>query len=246
MQQNTGTLTVRLPGVAAPIAFADWAYDHLWHTVQAGFSNNNAAALTAFIGTRGQSIPGGTRQLTPADTNIPRSGENGLSLGWEMLIYSIKAEVARETATATGSSATLGDAAGTNESRPAHVGGSDPAYLSDGVLFQFLRQTYFSFVVNNKIKNEGRLSDYPQGGGISVFGTTSDLEVANNGVPSPRDQQVLVLPIHLQPDISYQANIQPSAAIQNATPPAWSDLAGAVYSFDVVVTLDGLLKRPVT
>jgi hypothetical protein len=237
----TGTLTVRVPGYPQPIQFADWTHDQLFHTVQ--FRQGDTNDVQAFIGGRGAPIPNGSRVLTLVDTNIPRSGDNGLSEGWEALIYSIQIQLVREMATSTGTFA-LADSA-TQLSRPAAVGGGDPAVLNGGALFDFLRKTYVKFTVNGKVQSEGPCEKYPQGSGISVFGTTTDLQVANNGVPSPRDARAFVLPIWLRANIAFGCQLAPQAAL--VAPTDWSGLAGTVtLGFDVRVTLNGLIKRPVT
>lgn len=239
---NTGTLTVRVPGYPEPIVFADWTHDKLYHTVQI-----NAAVsleIQAFIGGRGQAIPGGTRSLTDVDTNIPRSGDSGLSEGWEALIYSLQIQPVREWAT-TATNPTLGDSA-TSVSRPVHTGGADAAYTAEGTLFDFLRKTYVKFQVNQKVQTEGPADKYPQGSGIHVFGTTTDLEVASNGMPSPKDAAAFVIPVWLKPNISFVCLLRPSAAYGTWTA-AWSGLTGTVaVGIDVRVSLAGLIKRPVT
>jgi len=241
---NTGTLTVKIPGFPQPIQFADWTHDNLFHTVELQSGDTNE--VQAFIGAQGSAIPGGTRVLTEVDTNIPRSGDNGLSEGWEALVYSIQVEPVREMArNGAGQAAfTLEDSA-TQYSRPVHVGGSDPNYLAGGILFDFLRKTFIKFTVNQKVKSEGPADNYPQGAGISVFGTSTDLEVANNGIPSPRDARAFVLPIWIQPNIAFVAKIRPQVALGDFIVAAWSSLATPVYGFDVRVRLVGLLKRPV-
>jgi hypothetical protein len=265
-----GTLTVRVRGVPFPIEFADWTHDRLYHTVE--FEGGDSQEIIAFIGGVGSPIPGGQRVLTQVDTNIPRSGDTGLQEGWEMLIYSIQVDVIREMArTSAQSSFTLQDQTGGSGaqqiSRPTHVGGYDPAVTSGGVLFDFLRKTYHRFTVNQKVQSEGPTEEYPSGSGIHVFGTTTSLEVANNGPPSPRDQSAFVLPIWLRPNIAYAAKFAPQAplGIGNANAPsntnAWpfgsnvegyfdwasqgSLFATAALGFDVRETLEGLLKRPV-
>ncbi len=269
-----GTLTVRVRGVPFPIEFADWTHDRLYHTVE--FEGGDSQEIIAFIGGVGSPIPGGQRVLTQVDTNIPRSGDTGLQEGWEMLIYSIQVEVVREMARSQGqSSFTLQDNGNSNSasgtttgiqlSRPAHVGGYDPAITSGGVLFDFLRKTYHRFTVNQKVQSEGPTEEYPSGSGISVFGTTTSLEVANNGPPSPRDQSAFVLPIWLRPNIAYAAKFAPQSPLGiangNGGSAAWpfgsnvegyfdwastGDLFTAqAIGFDVRETLEGLLKRPV-
>jgi len=253
VKMSRGTLTVRVRGVPFPIEFADWTHDRLYHTVE--LQGLDSTEIRAFVGGVGSAIPGGSRTLTEVDTNIPRSGDTGLQDGWEMLIYSIQVGITRETITTTGNAVSLQDTAGTAVSRPAHVGGYDPAYTAGGVMFDFLRKTFHRFAVNQKVQSEGPVEEYPQGSGISVFGTTTSLEVANNGNPSPRDQSAFVLPIWLRPNIAYTSVLKPAAALGLQGSPGagflqgytnWSGFADTGSStFDVRVTLEGLLKRPV-
>lgn len=245
----TGTLTVRVPGYPQPIQFADWTHDNLFHTVQ--FNGGNTNEVQAFIGAVGSPIPNGQRVLTLVDTNIPRSGDNGLSEGWESLIYSIQIQPVREWAlTGAQTAPQLIDSA-TQLSRPVHAGGGDPALLGGGVLFDFLRKIYVRFTVNQKIQSEGPCEKYPQGSGISAFSTETDFEIANNGVPSPRDARAFVLPIWLRANIAYVCKLAPQAALGNGTvAPSYTDWAfggaSTIMGMDVRVTLNGLVKRPVT
>ena len=243
--QAQGTLTVRVPGYPTPIQFADWTHDRLFHTIQ--MTNGNTLEVQAFVGGKGSPIPGGTRPLSPVDTNLPKSGDNGLPEGWEALVYNIELQMVREfETTAVGANVNLLDSA-TQFSRPAHVGGGDPSVVNGGALFDFLRKTYALFEVNGKLKSGGPAEKYPQGSGISVFGTTTDLEVANNGIPSPRDAAAFVLPIWLRANIAYVMKLQPQAAIGDFAPVDWAGFGGTPgYGFDIRVTLRGLLKRPVT
>lgn len=247
MAVNTGTLTVKIPGFPTPIQFADWTHDNLFHTVELQRGDTNE--VQAFIGAQGSPIPGGSRVLTEVDTNIPRSGDNGLSEGWEALIYSIQLEPVREMArdnTVT-SAFTLENIAAQQLSRPFHVGGDDPAYLSGGSLFDFLRKTFCKFTVNQKVKSEGPAVNYPQGAGISVFGTTTDLEVANNGIPSPRDARAFVLPVWIQPNIAFVMKLRPQVALGDAAAVNWSGITinPVTLGFDIRTRLVGLVKRPV-
>jgi len=252
MSENTGTLTVRVPGYPTPIQFADWTHDELYHTIQ--YAGTNGNEVQAFIGAQGSPIPNGARVLTEVDTNIPRSGDNGLSEGWESLIYSIQVQVVREWCSGA---AGAGAAAATllSASRPAHVGGDDATIINGGVLFDFLRKTFVRFTVNQKVQSEGPAEKYPQGSGIYAQGVTTNLEVANNGVPSPRDARAFVLPIWLRPNISFVCRFRPQAALGSAPagvagtyPDVWSGQAGTGTSmgFDVRVAMIGLVKRPVT
>lgn len=259
---NRGTLTVRVRGVPFPIEFADWTHDRLYHTVE--FEGGDATELQAFVGAVGSPIPGGSRSLTNVDTNIPRSGDTGLQEGWEMLIYSIQIEMTREMARDNTSQTafTLQDAfdaahAPQQLSRPTHVGGFDPAVTHGGCLFDFLRKTFHRFSVNQKVQSEGPTVKYPSGPNIHVFGVTTALEVATSSVPSPRDQLAFVLPIWLRPNIAYVSLLKPNAALGiGGAPPAgfaegysnvWTGIsdANSKLGFDIRVTLEGLLKRPV-
>lgn len=254
MASNSGTLTVRVRGVPFPIEFADWTHDRLYHTVE--FEGTDSTEILVFIGGVGSPIPGGSRTLTEVDTNIPRSGDTGLQEGWEMLIYSIQIQLTREMGrTSTPGSFALQDTFGAQLSRPVHAGGYDPAITSGGVLFDFMRKTFHRFAVNQKVQSEGPVDKYPQGSGIYVQGVTTSLEVASNGVPSPRDQGAFVLPVWLRPNISYVGRLKPNAPLgAGGTFPAgtvegytdWTGLPATNLGFDVRETLEGLLKRPVT
>lgn len=253
---------MRVRGVPFPIEFADWTHDRLYSTVE--FEGNDSQLIQAFVGAQGAVVPGGSRTMTPIDTNIPRSGDTGLQEGWEMLIYSIQIECVREMGRNSAQQAfALQDQTNSGGaiqySRPAHVGGYDPAITTGGVLFDFLRKTYHRFQVNQKVQSEGPSEKYPQGSGISVFSTATSLEVANNGMPSPRDQSAFVLPIWLRPNIAYVAILAPQAqlgiggAAAASGPPFptvegyfdWTGIPATNLGFDIRETLEGLLKRPV-
>lgn len=262
MSTNRGTLTVRVRGVPFPIEFADWTHDRLFHTVE--FEGTDSQEIQTFIGAVGSPIPGGSRVLTSVDTNIPRSGDTGLQEGWEMLVYSIQIQATREMGRNAAQQAfALQDqtnSAGAQQfSRNVHLGGYDPANTSGGVLFDFMRKTFHRFQVNQKVQSEGPVEKYPQGSGPSVFGTTTSLEVANNGLPSPRDQSAFVLPIWIRPNIAYTGKLMPQAALgmggagAASGPPFptiegyfdWTGIPATNLGFDVRETLEGLLKRPV-
>ena len=263
MAESTGTLTVRIRGVPFPIQFADWTHDRLFHTVE--FEGGDSQEIQVFIGALGSQIPGGSRVLTEVDTNIPRSGDTGLQEGWEALVYSIQLQIVREMGRNTAAQAfALQDqtnAAGSavQFSRNTHVGGYDPANTVGGVLFDFMRKVFHRFTVNQKRQSEGPVEKYPQGSGLSVVGTTTALEVANNGVPSPRDQSAFVLPIHIKPNIAYVGQLRPQSplgiggTLAAAGPPFptiegyldWTNIPATNMGFDVRETLEGLIKRPV-
>jgi len=261
MASGTGTLTVRVRGVPFPIEFADWTHDRLYHTVE--FEGGDSQMVQTFIGAQGAPIPGGQRTLTLVDTNIPRSGDTGLQEGWEMLIYSIQLQVVREMGRNVAQQFfQLQDTTNSTNvqfSRGVHLGGYDPTNTAGGVLFDFLRKTYHKFQVNQKVQSEGPVEKYPQGSGPTVFGTTTSLELASNGIASPRDQSAFVLPIWLKPNIAYVGLLAPQAALgiggalATSGPPFptiegyfdWTGIPATNLGFDVRETLEGLLKRPV-
>lgn len=256
---NAGTLEIRVKGVPFPIQFADWTHDSLYHTIE--WEGGDTNQLQAFIGAVGSPIPGGSRTLTAVDTNIPRTGDTGLQEGWEALIYSIRIELTREMIrSATPGAFQLQDTGNTQLSRPVHVGGYDPAaFPNGGVLFDFMRKVYHRFTFNQKLKSEGAIDCYPQGRGIYVFSTMTDMEVASNGPPSPRDQVAFVLPIWIQPNVAYVATLQPQAplgitvggGLPAGAVEGYFDWSGGAFTatnngFDMKETLEGLIKRPVT
>lgn len=253
---NPGTLTVRVRGVPFPIEFADWTHDRLYHTVE--FEGGDSQEIQVFIGAAGSQIPGGSRVLTSVDTNIPRSGDTGLQEGWEMLVYSIQIQLTREMGRNTAMQAfALQDqtivGGATQFSRNVHLGGYDPANVAGGVLFDFMRKTYHRFQVNQKVQSEGPVEKYPQGSGANVFGTTTALENATNGLTSPRDQSAFVLPIWIRPNIAYVAKLVPNSPLGMggssavAGPPFptiegyfdWTGIPATNLGFDVRETLEG-------
>ena len=87
------------------------------------------------------------------------------------------------------------------------------------------------------------MADYPQGQGISVFSTNPTFELANNGIPSPRDRNALVLPIPLRDGLSYGMFFTPVAApvINQVATDGGPNLTNA----DIRATAWGLIKRGV-
>lgn len=220
------TLTVRIPGVPFPLAFGDWVHDRLYHTIQ--FTSGDTEALSIFVGTNGP-IPGGTRTMTRIDTNLPRSGESGLPLGYEGLIYSLQLELAR-AAQAPGAEPTLASA-----SFPGDV----------PTLFELQRKLFFQFRYNNKSVSEGRMGKYPQGGGLHVVTQVSGQEVAQNAAIDPRGALSFVLPLWLRPDIGYAATLTPVVALVIAQAVVVGGVAGTCTHVDIQASLEGLIKRPV-
>jgi hypothetical protein len=225
-----GTTTLTLPD-GSTIALADWIDDKLYGAVQ--FETGDTGQVEAFQNGRSQQIPGGTRTMTRVDTNIPRSGDSGLPKDWEMLVYGwgIKfSRIMRPPAAAT-------------EPILADTGGalSDPPTLR--TVFDLDRVTFFGYEYNAKIYTTGVIQDYPTGHGFSVFSTNPAFELANNGVPSPRDRVALVLPVHERENLGYKAIFQPEAALVIAQ--AASDGGNALTFADLKVYKYGLIKRTV-
>lgn len=226
-----GTTTIQLP-TGQVIMVADWIDDKLYSTVQ--FSNAQTTPVEAFSVTRSQQIPGGTRPTTRVDTNIERTGDTGLPPAREMLVYGIGVEIVRVSRPQTGGTQpVLSDGTGAL---------SDPPTLR--TLFNIDRLTYLEFLYNAKAYTQGVMKDYPAGVGYYVFSTNMVFELAQNGVPSPRDRIALVLPIPLREGISYKMTFSPDATIAIAQ--LASD-GGAVMNFaDIKTRLWGLYKRQVS
>lgn len=225
-----GTTTLRMPDGTA-ISLADWIDDKFYGTVQ--LANGQTTPVEAFSAGRSQAIPGGTRTSTRVDTNIPRAGDSGLPKDWEMLIYGIGVKMVRVERPQTGATQpVLSDGSGAL---------SDPPRLS--TLFQFDRVTFLAFEYNSKVYTSGVAQDYPQGHGYNVFSTNPSFELAQLGVPSPRDRNALVLPIHMRENLGFKMIFQPEAAMVISQPA--SDGGTALTFADVKVYLYGLIKRTV-
>lgn len=226
-----GTSTLTLPN-GQTIAIEDWIDDKLYSTVQ--FSNGQTTPVEAFTAGRSQQIPGGTRTLTNVDTNVPRSGDTGLPMSWEMYIYGIGVKVVRAMRAATGAAnPVLQDGNGAL---------SDPPQLR--TLFNIDRVTFLYFEYNAKRYTYGVMQDYPQGHGFNVFSTNPAFELAQNGIPSPRDRNALVLPIWLRENLGYKMAFAPEAAMTINQPA--SDGSTALTFADVKTYLYGLVRRNVT
>lgn len=223
-----GTYTFALP-TGQVLSIEDWIDDKLYSTVQ--LSNTQTTQVEAFTLGRGQQISGGARPTTKVDTNVPRAGDSGLPMAWEMFIYSLGMKVTRVCRPPTGTlQPVLGDVLGAL---------SDPPQLS--TLFGIDRITFVYFFYNTRSYTEGVLQDYPQGHGFSVFSTQPAFELAQNGIPSPRDRNALILPIWLRENIVYKVIINPETALVIAQPASDN---GAVLNFvDLKVYAYGLLKR---
>lgn len=225
-----GTSTLALAD-GTVIELADWIDDRYYGTVQ--LSNGQGTPVEAFSAGRSQQIPGGTRTMTRVDTNIPRPGPNGLPQAFSMLVYTIACKAVRVTRPPTGQTQpVLADGAGAL---------SNPVRLQ--TLFSVDRVTFLQYEYREKIYSQGVMQNYPQGHGWNVFATTGDFELAQNGVPSPRDRWSMVLPILEQENLGYKMAMFPEAALVISQ--AASDGGVALTFMDFKVEKVGLIKRPV-
>ena len=238
------TTTLTLPD-GSTIALADWIDDKLYGAVQ--FTNGQTTPLQAFSSGRSQPIPGGNRVQTRVDTNIPRNGDSGLPKDWEMLVYGWGIQVVRieRGPDSAPSAPTLQDnfTAGVTSTGSviSPFALSDPPLLA--TLFQMDRVTFFQYEYNAKFYTQGVLQDYPQGHGYNVFSTNSAFELAQNGMPSPRDRVALVLPVHERENLGYSGSFQPEAPVKIIQ--AASDGSTALNFADVKLYKYGLIKRTV-
>lgn len=225
-----GTTTITMEN-GQTMQISDWIDDKLYSTVQI---NNGVAPVEAFSAGRSQQIPGGTRTSTRVDTNIPRPGSAGLNKDWEMYVYGVGLKLVRVCRPPTG------------QSQPVLADGngalSDPPTLR--TLFNIDRVTFLEYSYNGKVYSNGVMQDYPQGHGFNVFSTNSAFELAQNGVPSPRDRNALVLPVWMRENLGYTFSFQPEASIQISQPA--SDGGAALTFADVKVYFYGLIRRNVT
>lgn len=225
-----GTTTFTLAD-GTVISLVDWIDDRYYAVVQ--LANAQATPVEAFSASISQQIPGGTRSMTKVDTNIPRAGSNGLPQAYEMLVFSIGIKAVRACRAASGQTQpVLADGSGAL---------SDPTRVA--TLFQLDRLLALEFKYREKTYAEGVIQDFPQGHGFSVFSTASDFEIAQNGVPSPRDRNAMVLPVRLQENLAFKMVFSPAAAL-GINQPA-SDGGTALTFVDMKTYLYGLIKRPV-
>lgn len=226
-----GTVTFNLPD-GRTVQIEDWIDDKLYSTVQ--LTDGQTTPSDAFVNGRAQPINGGTRTSTRADNNLSRAGDTGLPMSWEVFIYGIGLKMVRVMRPATG------------QSQPQFADGngalSDPPTLR--TLFNVDRVSYVEFKYNEKVFTSGVVQDYPQGHGFNVFSTNANFELAQNGVPSPRDRNALVLPIWMRENIAFRLSIYPEAPLvidQDA-----SDGGDNLTFADMKAYLYGLIKRNVT
>jgi hypothetical protein len=222
-----GTTTLTLPG-GFSIALSDWIDDRHWTTIE--LQNGDSDTLTAFASGRSQPIVGGTRASTLVDTNIPSTGLNGLPKDWEFLVYGLAAEIMRVTRANAG------------ETNPRLSSYSDPVNLR--TFFEINRRIAMSYVFNGKSYSTGLIFDYPAGHGFQLFTTQPAVELANNGVPSPRDRVAMVLPIHERELLGYSWEVNPVIPLIIDQPAADED-EGRLNFVDLRLIKNGLIKRTV-
>ena len=224
---DNATLEIRVPGFPQPISFADWVHDRFFSTCQLAHGQSTEADV--FASGPGQPIQGGTRALTKIDTNLERAGTNGLSSSNEMLCYNIKISMRARGVTA-------GNAALTDHRVCATLSS----------LFDLKDKVYFEFRYAGKARCGGPITDFPQGGGIQLFGTANALELATNGGNSARDAVSFVLPLWLKPNIGFNGMLTPAVALVQNWAMNYTPNVPEVQTYaDVSVELEGLRSKPV-
>lgn len=238
MSQIAGTVGVA-PGTTSLVVngqalqIADWIDDRLYSTIQ--FSNGQTVPIEAFTSGRGNQVAGGNRLATRVDTNIPKAGDGGLPQDWEMYVYGICIKMTRVMrANTTTGLCTLADTGGAF---------SDPARLQ--TLFAWERVTYVEVNYNGKAYSKGTAADYPAGRGFNLFSTVANVELAQNGAPSPRDRNAMVLPINLRMGLGYNVSFSPEAAVVINQVPTDGSATNLTFA-DVRVDFVGLIKRTVS
>lgn len=217
----SGTTTVRL-GSGQTMALGDF-YDGCQYAV-AEFGSGDTDTLDAFVNGRGASVPGGTRNALRIDNNTPRGGGMGLPPSWEMWVYSISYELVRATGATT------------------FAGYSEP--VRQTVAFDLTRKLYAEYLYNSTFYVQGSILDNPQGVGLSLSGTTNDVQIVNNGVPDPRARISMELPLHEERDISYSSQVTPMSALTIAQTGVDASLT-SLTTVDLKVRKYGIIRRNV-
>jgi hypothetical protein len=152
-------------------------------------------------------------------------------MAWEAFIYSVCVQCVRLERPQTGQQQpVLADGAGAF---------SDPPLLQ--TLFNIDRVTFCYFFYNTRPYTYGVPSDYPAGMGYSLFTTNATTELAQLGIPSPRDRQSMVLPIWLRENIGFRFPFEPKAPLVINQPA--SDGGANLQFADFKVRGNGLIKR---
>jgi hypothetical protein len=222
-----GTTTLQLDD-GSVIQLVDYIDDKHWGTCE--WSTGDTSAISVFSAALSQAIPGGTRPLFRVDTNIPRSGDNGLPQSWEFYVYSIGVSLTR--AMRPTSPATTITGLGEYSNR-----------ADDVTTFELNRKLFFEYKYNGKTFTQGVMEDYPAGSGAFFQGTSNSISVENNGVPSPRDRVAMVLPIWEREGLGYSMTITPEASITISQ--TAQDVSTALTFVDMRVKKTGLIKRQI-
>lgn len=211
------------------LALADWRDDKFYSTGE--LANGDTQQIELFTAGRSMPIPGGTRNQTRVDTNLKRGGESGLPKDFEMLVYGwgVKFVRAMRGLTATPLVGVLPDGGGAL---------SDPLNLR--TMFNLDRTIFHEYFYNGKSYTQGVAQDYPTGHGYHVFSTNTGFELAQNGVPSPRDRQALVIPVYMRENLDFRWVLSPEAAMAIAQPA--SDEGVVLNLVDLKVYQYGLQK----
>jgi hypothetical protein len=227
-----GTTTFTLQD-GTVISLADWIDDRVYGTIQ--LSNGLSTSLECFGAGISQQIPGGTRTLTTADTNLQRPGSNGLPQAYELLVFSIGIDLVRACRPPTGQAQpVIGDGAGAL---------SDP--VNYRTFFGINRLTNVQFKYREKVYAEGVIVNFPNGRGAWIVTTSPDFQYVNNGRPDPRSRNAMVLPIRIQENLSFKLVFNPQSPLLIAQPPSDGALQPVLNFVDVKAELNGLYKRPV-
>lgn len=219
-----GTVTLELPD-GGVVGLIDYIDDRLWATIE--YSTADNARLEAFVVGGSGTIVGGARPTTRVDTNVPRGSDAGLPQDWGMFVYGVGVDLKRVHRDNT----QLGVAANAS---------ADP---DDRTWFNFNERVRIDYEYNERKYVSGTLQDFPQGGGVVMYSTAANLNIAHNGIPSPRDRTSLFIPVYMRMGLSFKVTYQPEAALIINQPPVDG---GANYTnLDVVARLWGLIGRTV-
>lgn len=224
----SATITQKLPG-GETLEIGDWVDDRFFGAVQV---TSGSVELEAFSSSRSQPIPGGTRAMTRADTNLGKAGSNGLPRSWESFIFHMGITPKRAARANAAGQIVLQD-----------TGGALSDYVSPATWLELSKSLSVAFIVNDKEQGQGRLDHYPAGYGPYFTSVASGFSVAQNGFPSAEARLAMTLPVHLKDGIGFRVQLQSGAdvTISQAAPDAGDPLTAV----DLEVTLNGLIKRSV-
>jgi len=222
-----GTITLMMPN-GLVYALQDWIDDKLYSTVE--WQNGDAQPLSAMISGLSAVITGGARSNTEVDTNVPKDGNAGLPKDYQFHVYGWGIKLVRATRV-TPPATTITDLSTF----------SDPVALR--TFFEIDRRLFFQYVYNRKEYTEGVIQDYPQGHGIYLVTTQTATEIAQNGIPSPRDRVALVLPVIHRENLDFKGLFRPMIALSIAQPA--SDGGADLPVVDMKLYSYGLLQRTV-